>query len=248
MNPILFGSRDRQLFGVHVPAHGKRRRNGAVICAPWGQEYERSHRACRLLGDRLAANGYDVLRFDYYGTGDSAGSREAITFNGCVQDTLSAVEEICALANVRRVLLVGLRLGAAIADRAAAEARSIDRLVLWDPVSDGREYLNSLLAGTTDHRVHQRMRHLRGFPLPRGVEEELQAIDPESFAKGRLRKVLLIASEEQRHIQLLSHLRRSQEGVDWELFEAPQSWVEEGYLGAGAIPVGILDHIANWEE
>jgi pimeloyl-ACP methyl ester carboxylesterase len=246
VNPIVFGSRDRQLFGIHVPAQGRRKRQGAVICAPLGQEYERAHRACRLLGERMAAGGYDVLRFDYYGTGDSGGAGEDVTLEGCARDAVTAVEEICALANVRRVTLIGLRLGAVIAGRAAADARAVDRLVLWDPVSDGREYLGETMElGGESHGT----RYVRGYPLNDTFKQELHDLEPRSFAAESARSVLLIASEERAaHARLLDHLTSRRDAVASEVLPGPRSWVEQSDLGAGAVPVDILDYIAAWES
>ena len=74
MTPLYFGERTRRLFGVYTPAHAAGRpARGVVLCHPWGQEYLHAHRSLRKLGDLLAAAGFDVLRFDYFGTGDSAG-------------------------------------------------------------------------------------------------------------------------------------------------------------------------------
>jgi pimeloyl-ACP methyl ester carboxylesterase len=249
VNPIVFGSRDRQLFGVHVPAQGRRKRQGAVICAPLGQEYERAHRACRMLGERLAGIGYDVLRFDYFGTGDSGGAGEDVTLHGCVQDTVAAVEEICALGSVRRVLLVGLRLGAAIADRAAAQTRTTERLVLWDPVSDGEEYLGELFGKSAEavSASCSDTRYVRGYPLTDSLEEDLRAIVPGSFASGRVREILLVISEERaEHAALLEHLTSMQESVASVTIAGPRSWIEQPDLGAAAVPVDILDAIAAW--
>jgi pimeloyl-ACP methyl ester carboxylesterase len=46
---------------------------------------------------------------------------------------------------LRQVTLVGLRLGATIAAAVAATRSDVDRLVLWDPVTDGAAYMQSVL-------------------------------------------------------------------------------------------------------
>ena len=46
---------------------------------------------------------------------------------------------------MRQVTLVGLRLGATIAAAVAANRDDVDRLVLWDPVTDGADYMQSVL-------------------------------------------------------------------------------------------------------
>ena len=47
-----------------------------VVCPPLGPEYFNSYRSLRHLADRLAENGVSALRFDYDGTGNSAGQDE----------------------------------------------------------------------------------------------------------------------------------------------------------------------------
>jgi len=75
--PFYFGSPDKLLFGCyHEPTLGRRRKCAVVVCQPVGHEYINSHRALRQLAARLCDAGFPVLRFDYYGCGDSSGSRE----------------------------------------------------------------------------------------------------------------------------------------------------------------------------
>lgn len=245
MNPLLFGSRERQLFGIHAPAAGRRERRGVVICPPWGQEYLRSYRSCRLLEDRLAQNGQDVLRFDYYGTGDSAGEGEDVTLRGCVEDASMAVEEIEALAGVRKVTMVGLRLGAAVASAAAAGHRSVDRLVLWDPVSDGAGYVEEMMSEAEDGGGGG-VAEVAGFPLTPGLREEMRDVAPERLVPT-LREVLLIVSEESdEHETLKGLLGGSAAAVDFEVRPNPRCWVEEQDFGLGAVPADILERIAAW--
>ena len=74
IEPFYFGTSSKPLFGCyHVPQSALRRDCGVLFCAPMGSEYVRFHRAYRQLADRLAKAGFPVLRFDFYGCGDSSG-------------------------------------------------------------------------------------------------------------------------------------------------------------------------------
>ncbi|MBK7659827.1 MAG: hypothetical protein IPJ28_12035 [Betaproteobacteria bacterium] len=74
--PLRLGEPPRQLFAMLQPAGGAApRQHGVLLCNPFGQEAIRAHRLVRVLGDRLAAAGFAVMRFDYYGTGDSGRRR-----------------------------------------------------------------------------------------------------------------------------------------------------------------------------
>lgn len=137
MIPMMIGTAERPLFAVYSASSGRRQRRAVVLCAPFGDEYGHTHRTGRLLAQRLAALGAEVLRFDYYGTGDSGGQDDEFGIDGAVDDTIAAVAEARQIGGVRRVTLIGLREGAAAALLAAAIAPGVDRLVLWDPVLDG---------------------------------------------------------------------------------------------------------------
>jgi len=146
MTPIRFGPPSRRLFGLFHPAD-ERTANGsaALLCNPFGHEAMRTHRFYRLLAERLSRQGVAVLRFDYYGTGDSPGTDEDGELQGWVQDILEAQRELLRRSGARRVVCFGARLGARLAMMAAPQAGAgMQRLVAWDPVVDGRPYLESL--------------------------------------------------------------------------------------------------------
>ena len=50
--------------------------HAVVFCPPAGHEQVHAHRAWRHLAEAVAGAGLPVLRFDYHGTGDSAGTDE----------------------------------------------------------------------------------------------------------------------------------------------------------------------------
>ena len=64
---------------------------------------------------RLERAGMHTLRFDYLGTGDSAGDVEQASPAQWVADVKAAVEEIQGRLPASSVTLVGLRLGATLA-------------------------------------------------------------------------------------------------------------------------------------
>ena len=79
MNLHFFGDSDAPLFGAHHPARRKSTGKAVVICPPIGHEYGRTHWMLRLLSAQLAREGVHVLRFDYFGTGDSGGFVEDLS-------------------------------------------------------------------------------------------------------------------------------------------------------------------------
>jgi pimeloyl-ACP methyl ester carboxylesterase len=154
MTPLMFGPPARRLFGLYHPAEDGRPDKGAVlICPPFGQEALRSHRFFKVLADRLARAGFSVLRFDYYGTGDSPGDDVEGEFDGWASDIAAAHEELRRLSSAGApgtpdgpgVRWLGVRLGGTLALLAAQQTRPrLERLVLWEPVVDGRRYTQML--------------------------------------------------------------------------------------------------------
>lgn len=118
---------------------------GWVICSPFGKERDRTNRLVFEWARVLAAEGYWALKFDYRGTGDSAGRFGDFTVHNYVEDISRAVAELERISGMPCRGVIGLRLGA---DLAAIVASEFDRpleLVMWEPVVDGDRYRNSLL-------------------------------------------------------------------------------------------------------
>lgn len=136
---------DERLFAfLHRPEGPCR--GGAVLCAPLAEEKLWSHRVFVGFARELAAQGVAVLRFDYRGEGDSDRPFEQSDFSTRVADTRAAIDELRRqVPGLECVTMVGLRLGATIAAAAAAGRDDVLRLVLWDPVVDGADYMQSVL-------------------------------------------------------------------------------------------------------
>src|SRR5690242_5549441 len=149
MLPLFFGSAERRLFGVYEPA--QRRSDAAravLLCNSWGAEYLNAHHSLRVLAQRLCAAGFDTLRFDYFGEGDSGGETTEADLEGWKQDIATAAAELKVMSCAPRVVVLGLRLGASlVVDVAPALASDIDRLILWDPIVNGADYLTELAPG-----------------------------------------------------------------------------------------------------
>ncbi|WP_052949810.1 serine aminopeptidase domain-containing protein [Dyella japonica] len=131
--PFYFGP-GRELFGFYHPAAGMRA--AVLLCPPFGVEQIRCHRLYRQLAHGLAEAGFPVLRFDYFGTGDSAGESNAFEWTRCLADVVTAATELRMRHGGGRVLAFGARLGANAA-LAAAQAARLDGVVAWDVITDG---------------------------------------------------------------------------------------------------------------
>jgi uncharacterized protein len=146
MQPFFFGTSQRRLFGVYhpPPALAPRRRESVLLCAPFGQEALRTHRLLRVLAERLARDGFHAMRFDPFGSGDSAGSDEGLDLAGWQTDIEAAHDELMRRSpSDHWAVWVALRLAAAPAVRASRVAPGV-RLVLLEPIVDGARYLRHL--------------------------------------------------------------------------------------------------------
>ena len=217
MIPQLFGDAGAPLFGVyHPPAGAPARPVGVVLCHPGPQEYRQAHWIFRRLAGMLAAGGLHVLRFDYFATGDSAGDSHEGTLARWVADVGTAARELRDLSGVRRIALVGMRLGAAIAARASAGGLAVRDLVLWDPVVSGAAYLAQLesvqRAALRERRWPQAAEvgpdELLGYPLRPALAAEIAAVDLLCEPAGAAERALLVcAGEDPRWEALHARLR-----------------------------------------
>jgi len=152
---FYFGSNGAGIYGVlHRPAPDAQPGGPAwVLCQPFGEEAGFAQRTILQWARVLCDQGHWVLRFDYRGCGDSAGSFEDFTVDDYLQDTLDAVAELERQTGMRCGGLCGLRLGATIAALAARKLGRDPLLVLWEPILSGKAYLAELLRGTMASRL-----------------------------------------------------------------------------------------------
>lgn len=163
--PFFFRNGQYQLFGIlHRPAAAVARGQGFVFCHPCFEEKLWAHRVFVSLARELAERGYHVLRFDYMGHGDSDGDFVQSTIRSRLSDIA------CAVALLRQEIghdagigCLGLRLGATLAAVHAESDTKINRLVLWDPITDGAPYMQEVLLSNlaTQSAVHKQIRFTR---------------------------------------------------------------------------------------
>lgn len=152
--PFFFAREDARLFGIlHLP-EGAAKPLAFVMSHPFGEEKLWSHRVFVSCARALAARGHAVLRFDYFGAGDSSGMSADASLDSHradLQAALGALEQ--RVPAIEQIGLIGLRLGATFAAlltesnaQQPISARLRDApLVLWDPVLDGDAYFQELL-------------------------------------------------------------------------------------------------------
>lgn len=204
MEPFHFLSGEDRLFGVYHPAQDVFSKKAVLICPPIYAEYFRTYRYLRRLAEAWSHSGYHVLRFDYYGTGDSSGDWLDAGPARWVQDIQAACNELQDISGCTNVNLAGVRFGATLALIAAAKLGPIDKFIAWDPICDGGDYLDALqvthgrLLAKLDPRTRSRIAalpgELAGFPRVDWLDESLAKITVADLASDNLGEVRFVAS------------------------------------------------------
>ena len=203
--PLYFGTPERPLFGFYHPPAGSRvRGTGVVLCNPLGDDLIRAHRPFRHLAEELSAAGFPVLRFDFDGTGDSAGDeRDPNRVATWRADVGRAAAELRARSGVERLALVGLRLGGTFAALGAADLGGVDTLVLWGAYDSGGAFVSEATKAHKMLVMLQPQSFSGGLPASDGQEAlgfllgtqtiaDLQAIDLVSLSRAPAKRTLVL--------------------------------------------------------
>ncbi|HEY4972662.1 MAG TPA: amino acid adenylation domain-containing protein, partial [Steroidobacteraceae bacterium] len=137
---FYFGAAPRPLLGI-VHCQQRPRSTAILICHSLGPEYMRSYRALKLLADRLAQQGFAVMRFDYACTGDSVGYANDARVEEWLDNIRLAGQELLVRSGADQICVIGLRIGALLARQAAGNIPSLRSLLGWDEPPSGQHWL-----------------------------------------------------------------------------------------------------------
>jgi dienelactone hydrolase len=137
-------------FGwLHVERDDVGSDTAILLCPALSWDALHSHHTMRRLADAFASAGYPTLRFSYPGTGDSLELAETDAAPAehwsCWQDSLHhAADWLRRATGARRLILVGLRIGATLATLVSQSRDDVAGLVLLAPVLRGKSYIRQL--------------------------------------------------------------------------------------------------------
>jgi alpha-beta hydrolase superfamily lysophospholipase len=186
--PLYFGSPQRPLFGWLHRADATGAMNiGVVLCSPSGYEAICTHRSYRRFAENAAARGFPALRFDYDGTGDSAGDAlEADRVAHWLGSITMAIDTLKSQTGVERVCLFGVRVGASLAAVAAQGRTDVQAMIAFAPVIKVNTYLREIRALSmarppstppSDVRVDPELQEAAGFTTTAETRTNLAGID-----------------------------------------------------------------------
>lgn len=206
----------------------------------------------------LARAGFDALRFDYLGCGDSEGGEADWSLDAWQQDVVLALEELRRRSRGGWLAAVGLRLGATLVALHGARHGNLARTVLWDPVVDGEAFLAEQRRG---HRHMLQTAHvvaasagegegpeILGFGLPSALERQLSELALEDLLeRSPAERILLIESNPAAsQVSLGRCLERSGAAVELQSVANPHLWTWIEDFARVHVPHRILRAVVGW--
>jgi pimeloyl-ACP methyl ester carboxylesterase len=220
-----------------------------LLCNPMGHEYMGGYRAMRQLAQRLAQAGWLALRFDFFGSGDSAGEPSDGTPRRWLRDISDATQELRTRAGRDGVSLLGLRLGGSLAlsQLQRADAVECDALILWDPIVNGRDYVDELTALQRERFGGGDKEEILGVPFGQALRAEIEDIDLLRAERPRARRVLIVetGSHSRGGRALEERLRQLGSNVSLRSVEAGAVWHEPNKV---TVPNTVIQAIVAWTK
>ena len=257
--PVYIGSVGQETFAwIHPVESPTPSAVGAVLCAPFGREELSAHRTMLHLAEAAVASGLPTLRFDYHGTGDSAGhDTQPDRLAAWLQSVREAIDALKARTGVQQVCLIGMRLGASLAALAAEGRDDVLALVAITPVVSGRVFMREtrLLAGTGGGAAAMAaagvassassLLEAGGFVLTRQTQQELGAIDLTQVALNPRLKILTVDRDDAPSARPW-HDHCAAAGTDARYLLAPGYLEMMGGTSDNAVGLAIVQAVGNW--
>lgn len=128
----------------HQPDPLTAARGAVVYVHPFAEEMNKSRRMAALQSRAMAAAGYAVLQIDLHGCGDSSGDFGEASWESWIDDVALACDWLQQRSDAD-LWLWGLRTGCLLASAAAARMDTPSRLLMWQPVVSGKQFLQQFL-------------------------------------------------------------------------------------------------------
>lgn len=195
--PVVFGKEGHRLVGMLHTTDFEEKRPGVVLFHGFTGNKIEPHRLFVNIARDLCMHNINVLRFDFYGSGDSEGEFVEMTFSGEVEDAFVAVdflkEQECVDPN--RIGILGLSMGGAVASYVAGKRDDIKSVVLVSAVADLlplAEKIKSQYLSLEDEMKDDEFIDYYGWQLGLDFIEELSDIHPVEVIKNFKGPALII--------------------------------------------------------
>jgi pimeloyl-ACP methyl ester carboxylesterase len=203
----------------------------------------------------LAQAGFPTLRFDYGGTGDSAGDADDASLADWHDDIGRAIDALRDRTGVESVCLAGLRLGASLALEVAVDCCDVAALILWEPIVSGGNYLTELAEqhrgllwrffDRADQLAATSSSEFLGFAVGELLRDELKRLNLLTLPPARAEHVLIVESHANPEIEVLrDRLRATKPDIAYQQIPSFAAWRED--VDKGLVPDQVLRGIATW--
>jgi pimeloyl-ACP methyl ester carboxylesterase len=231
-------------FGwFHGLENGTERETAVVICPGIGRDSSTGYRSTRFLADKLAEAGYPTLRFSYPGTGDSRDLDRENCWDVWASSVHAAIDTVRNMAQARKVILIGIRFGGALAASAASERDDVVGLALLEPVLRGSSYVVQMRveAGVASGAEPAEVR-LHGLCLSADSLDTIARVDLRTISLRPVSRVLLLSDSVGPVLVGCKSIWR-REGVQvahessagWEAFFRPTNLADEPFPDVGRL-------------
>jgi len=145
LEPFFLDGDKGKLFTIYFAPESGNPDLGILYVPPFADEMNKSRRQAYELAQRLSSLGASMLVVDLYGTGDSQGDFHDARLGAWLSDLQRGFDWLVS-RGVKKVVVLGVRFGGLLAARLAQELdSSVAKLVIWQPVINGSNYINQLL-------------------------------------------------------------------------------------------------------
>ena len=209
--PVVFYNQGQQLNGIlHSPTGYETPCPAVAFFHGFTGTKVEPHRIFVKTARELAAIGFYVLRFDFRGSGDSAGDFSEMTIGGEVSDAIKSIDVLTAMQGVDpgRIGILGLSMGGCVAAFVSGQDARVKSTVMWAPLSDDppdrkQEILERVKHTPTPEEIAQLNPNIVG----KAFYEELPRISP-SVTLQQFTGALLVIHGSGDDVVPVSHGRR----------------------------------------
>ncbi|MCM8766751.1 MAG: alpha/beta hydrolase [Candidatus Omnitrophica bacterium] len=236
---VIFDGSKGRLFGViHIV---EKNISPAVILFHGftGSKVE-SHFLFTKLARRLYKEGISVLRFDFYGSGDSEGSFEEMTIETEMEDGKKAVQFLKEFEFVdkQKIGICGLSMGALTAVYVSSQFSEVKGLCLWSPLAFPKIIKKKILTKKIKEKIEKYGKcYIPGIGhyIGKSFINSLEKVNIEGFVKKYKGKVFIIHTKDDASLDLKN----------------PLFYFEKFHKSASSLKMLILDkggHVFTTEE
>ncbi len=194
--PIVFYNKGQQVNGIlHVPMGCNAPCPAVTFFHGFTGTKVEPHRIFVKTARELASIGFYALRFDFRGSGDSAGDFSEMTIGGEISDAIKSIDVLTAMQGVdpERIGILGLSMGGCVAACVSGQDDRVKSTVMWAPLSDDppdrrQEILERSKHTPTPEEIAQSNANVVG----KAFYEELPNISPSSIIQQFTGPLLVI--------------------------------------------------------